>query len=46
MLGLFLYIIEGHEISLKIWSDTISNESNELISNLDSKNEVFWDDSL
>ena len=25
-------------------ADTINNESNELINNLDSKNEVFWDD--
>ena len=41
---LFLYIIEGHELSLKMWADTINNESNELINNLDSKNEVFWDD--
>ena len=41
---LFLYILDGHEISLKMWSDTINKESNELITNLDSKNEVFWED--
>ena len=41
---LFLYILDGHEISLKMWSNTINKESNELITNLDSKNEVFWED--
>ena len=41
---LFLYITNGYEISLQMWSDTIKKESDELITNLDSKNEVFWED--
>ena len=42
---LFLYIINGYNISLQIWSTTIKKESDELISNLESRNEVFWEDS-
>ena len=41
---LFLYIIDGHSLSLEMWSDTINKESNELITNLESKNEVFWEE--
>ncbi len=41
---LFLNMINGYNISLQIWSTTIKKESDELITNLDSSNEVFWED--
>jgi hypothetical protein len=41
---IFFYMINGYNISLQIWSTSIKKESDELITNLDSSNEVFWED--
>ena len=41
---LFFHLINGYNISLRIWSTSIKRESDELLANLESSNEVFWED--
>ncbi|SVE16712.1 uncharacterized protein METZ01_LOCUS469566, partial [marine metagenome] len=40
--NLFACIISGYVISLQMWSYAINKETEDLIPNLDSQNEVYW----
>ena len=40
--NLYLMFIKGYTISLQMWSSSLNKEAEELILNLDSQNEVFW----
>ena len=39
---LYEMFIKGYRISLQMWSTSINKEAEDLILNLDSQNEVFW----
>ena len=40
--NLYVMFIKGYTISLQMWSSSLNKEAEELILNLDSQNEVFW----
>ena len=40
--NLYLMFIKGYTVSLQMWSTSLNKEAEDLILNLDSQNEVFW----
>ena len=40
--NLYSMILKGYRSSLEMWSDAINKEAEDLITNLDNQNEVFW----
>jgi len=40
--NLYNMILRGYRSSLQMWSDAINKEAEDLITNLDNQNEVFW----